>query len=133
MPKSLLSEIGQNVTLYHRSNYPMKADDVVRSKREEDGKHWLKLSARVSQVKDLKWGVLISGYLTQIANAILYEALFGIENIGRYSGTMVGLPLPDIKDISAWFEEHYKPTNIVRQILYAIDNFYAPRVIEGKA
>lgn len=41
MPKSLLSEISENVTLYHRSHYPMKVGDVIKSKRDEDGKHWL--------------------------------------------------------------------------------------------
>ena len=41
MSKSLLSEISENVTLYHRSNHPMKVGDVVKPKRDEDGKHWL--------------------------------------------------------------------------------------------
>ncbi len=42
MPSTeLLTEISENVTLYHRSKYPMKVGDVVKPKKDEDGKHWL--------------------------------------------------------------------------------------------
>jgi len=37
----ILTEISENVTLYHRSNYPMTVGDLIKSKRSEDGKHWL--------------------------------------------------------------------------------------------
>lgn len=41
MPKSILREVSENVTLYHRSRYPMKVGDIIKAKRDEDGKHWL--------------------------------------------------------------------------------------------
>lgn len=40
MSKSILSEISENVTLYHRSKYPMKVGDIIKPKKDEDGKHW---------------------------------------------------------------------------------------------
>ncbi len=41
MSKPILTEISENVTLYHRSEYPMKVGDVIKAKKDEDGKHWL--------------------------------------------------------------------------------------------
>lgn len=93
---------------------------------------WLSLSNEVGRT-DVKYATLISSYCHQIANVIIYEGLFGSSNIGHYSGSIASLPVPAVNDISEWFEQHYHPKNIVRQILYAVDNYAPVRVIEGKA
>jgi hypothetical protein len=39
--RSVIREISEKTTVYHRSRYPMKVGDVVVPHKDETGKHWL--------------------------------------------------------------------------------------------